>query len=321
MYSDKMMMSVQINRYGGSEVVEIKKDIPEPTVSAGKVLVNVKTAGVNPADWKIREGYFQQMIPLQFPSTMGTDISGIIKELGEGVSNSGLKQGDEVYGAASAVFSGGSGAFAELALANEDSIAHKPRTLNHIEAAALTTVGVSAWQALVENIGLSKDKKILIHGGAGGIGSIAIQLAKHLGAYVATTVSTSDKQFVQELGANQVIDYKKENFEDMIHDYDAVFDTVAGDTYKRSFKVLKKGSGIIVSMLEQPNSELMNQYGVKALSQFTQATRERLTKLAEWVDQNNIKVNIDKTFSLDEAAKALDYQKDAHPRGKVVLTV
>lgn len=321
MYSDKTMMSVQINRYGGSEAVEINKDIPEPTVSTGKVLVNVKAAGVNPADWKIREGYFQQMIPLQFPSTMGTDFSGIINELGEGVSNSGLKRGDEVYGAASAVFSGGSGAFAELTLANEDSIAHKPRTLNHIEAASLTTVGVSAWQALVENIGLSKDKKILIHGGAGGIGAIAIQLAKHLGAYVATTVSTSDKQFVQELGANLVIDYKTENFEDMIHDYDAVFDTVAGDTYKRSFKVLKKGSGIIVSMLEQPNSELMNQYGVKALSQFTQATRERLTKLAEWVDQNNIKVNIDKTFSLDEAAKALDYQKDAHPRGKVVLTV
>ncbi|MGB6673893.1 MAG: zinc-binding dehydrogenase, partial [Candidatus Nitrosopolaris sp.] len=173
----------------------------------------------------------------------------------------------------------------------------------------------------IENIGLSKDKKILIHGGAGGIGSIAIQLAKHLGAYIATTVSTNDEQFVQELGANQAIDYKTENFEDILHDYDGVFDTVGGDTYKRSFKVLKKGSGIITSMLEQPNSELMNRYGVKALVQFTQANRQLLTKLAEWVDQNNIKVNIDKTFSIDEAADALDYQKDVHPRGKVVLTV
>ena len=127
------MKSVQINRYGGSEAVEINKDVPEPTVSAGKVLVNVKAAGVNPADLKIREGYFQQMIPLQFPSTLGADISGIIKELGEGVSDSGLKRGDEVYGAASAVFSGGSGAFAELALVNEDTIAHKPRTLNHMK--------------------------------------------------------------------------------------------------------------------------------------------------------------------------------------------
>src|SRR5947208_12382645 len=215
------------------------------------------------------------MAPLQFPSTLGADFSGVIKQLGEGVSSSGLKQGDEVYGQASAVFSGGSGAFAELALVNEDSIAHKPRTLNHIEAAALPVVGVSAWQALVENIGLSKDQKILIHGGAGGIGSISIQLAKHLGAYVATTVPTNDKQFVQELGANQVIDYKAKNFEGILHDYDAVFDTVGGETYRRSFKVLKSG-GIIVSMLEQPNSELMNQHGVKAISQFTQVIRERL---------------------------------------------
>ena len=123
------------------------------------------------------------------------------------------------------------------------------------------------------------------------------------------------------MGADEVIDYKTENFEDVINDYDAVFDTVAGDTYERAFKVLKKGSGIIVSMLEQPNSELMNQYGVKAVFLFTQVNRQRLTKLAEWVDQNNIRMNVDRTFSLDEAAKALDYQKDVHPRGKVVLTV
>jgi NADPH:quinone reductase-like Zn-dependent oxidoreductase len=259
------------------------------------------------------------MAPLQFPSTLGMDFSGVVKQIGENVPSE-FKQGDEVYGQAS-VLRGGSGAFAELTLVDGDTIAHKPKTLNHLEAAALPLVGVSAWQALVENIGLSKDKKILIHGGAGGIGSTAIQLAKHLGAYVATTVSSNDKQFVQELGTDQVIDYKTENFEDIIHDYDAVFDTVGGDTYKRSFKVLKKGSGIIVSMLEQPNSELISQYGVKALFQFTQVNRQRLTKLAEWVDQNNIKVNIDKTFSLDEAAKALDYQKDVHPMGKVVLTV
>jgi alcohol dehydrogenase len=315
------MKSIQINRYGGSDVIEVNNAASVQNPSSGKILVNVMAAGVNPADWKIREGYFQQMAPLQFPSTLGADFSGVIKQLGEGVSNSGLKQGDEVYGLASAVFSGGSGAFAELALVEKDSIAHKPRTLNHIEAAGLPTVGVSAWQGLVENIGLSKDKKILIHGGAGGIGSIAIQLAKHLGAYIATTVSTNDEQFVQELGANQVIDYEAENFEDILHDYDGVFDTVGGDTYKRSFKVLKKGSGIITSMLEQPNSELMNRYGVKALVQLTRANRQLLTKLAEWVDQNNIKVNIDKTFSIDEAAKALDYQKDVHPRGKVVITV
>ena len=172
------------------------------------------------------------MAPLQFPSTLGGDFSGIVKQIGEDDDmSSDFKQGDEVYGYTS-VLNGGSGAFAELALANKDSIAYKPKSLNHLEAAGLPLVGVCAWQALVENIELSKDQKILIHGGAGGIGYIAIQLAKHLGAYVATTVSTNDKQFVQQLGADQIIDYKKENFEDVIHDYDAVLDTVGGETYK-----------------------------------------------------------------------------------------
>jgi NADPH:quinone reductase-like Zn-dependent oxidoreductase len=314
------MKSIQIKKYGGSDVVEVNKTASVPSISSGKILVNVKASGVNPSDWKIREGYFQQMVPLQFPSTLGGDFSGIVKQIGEDDDiSSDFKQGDEVYGYAS-VLNDGSGAFAELALVNKDSIAYKPKSLNYVEAACLPLVGFCAWQALVENIGLSKDQKILIHGGAGGIGSIAIQLANHLGAYVTTTVSTNDKQFVQELGADHIIDYKKENFEDVIHDYDAVLDTVGGETYIRSFKVLKKG-GIIVSTLEQPNSELMNQYGIRAIFQFAQVNRERLTKLAQWVDQNNVKVNVDKTFSLDEAAKALDYQKDVHPRGKVVLTV
>jgi NADPH:quinone reductase-like Zn-dependent oxidoreductase len=312
------MKSAQMKRYGSSEVVEINQSTPAPNdAAAGKVLVNVKAAGVNPIDWKIREGYMQQRVPLQFPSTLGMDFSGAIERVGEGVSD--FKQDDEVYGQA-AVIRGGSGAFAEMALANADSIAHKPRTLSHEEAAGLPLVGVSAWQALVETMGLSKDQKVLVHGGAGGIGSIAIQLAKHLGAYVATTSSTNDKQFVQQLGADEVIDYKTQTFEDLLHDYDAVFDTIGGETYTRSFKVLKRG-GIIVSMLEQPHQELMDRFGVKAISQFTQVNRERLTRLAQWVDQNNIRVNVDKTFPLDEAAKALDYQRDVHPRGKVVLKV
>ena len=313
------MKVIQIKKYGSNDVVEVNETAPAPSLSSGKILVNIKASGVNPVDWKIREGYMQQIMPLQFPSTLGLDFSGVVKQVEED-AHSDFKQGDEVYGQAS-IFSGGSGAFAELALASKDSIAHKPKTLNYLEAAALPLVGVSAWQAFVERIGLSKDKKVLVQGGAGGIGSIGIQLAKHLDAFVATTVSTDDKQFVQELGADQVIDYKTQNFEDIVHDYDAVFDTVGGDTYKRSFKVLKKGSGIIVSTLEQPNSELMNQYGIKAVFLFSQVNRQRLTKLAEWVDQNNIKVNIDKTFSLDEAAKALDYQKEGHPRGKLVLTI
>ena len=319
------MKAAQIRSYGDREVVEINQSASSQNdPSEGKVLVNVKAAGVNPSDWKLREGFFKQMVPLQFPATLGMDFSGVIEKVGVGVA-SDLKQGDEVYGQ-SGVFAGGSGAFAEMALANADKIAHKPKTLTHEQAAGLPLVGVSAWQALVETIGLSKGKKILIHGGAGGIGSISIQLAKHIGAYVATTVSTNDIQFVkEELGADEVIDYKTQTFENVLpHDFDAVFDTVGGETYTRSFKVLKRGGGsggIIVSMLEQPVQELMDQFGVKAVFLFSQVNRERLTKLAEWVDQNNIRVNVERTFPLDEARAALDYQRDVHPRGKIVLAM
>lgn len=312
------MKSIQISKYGGSDVVDINNDVSIPRVSAGKVLVEVKASGVNPVDWKIREGYFQQMVPLHFPATLGTDFSGVIKELEQNVSTN-FNIGDEVYGQAS-LLSGGSGSFAELALTNINSIAVKPKTLNHIDASSLPLVGASTWQGLVDNIGLSKNQKILIHGGAGGIGTIAIQLAKHLGAYVGTTVKSEDKEFVQQLGADEIVDYKTQNFDDILHDYDAALDTVGGETYKKSFKVLKN-NGTIVSMLEQPDSNLMNQYGVKAIFQFTETTSERLTKLAQWIDQNNVKVNVEKTFPLSETAKALDYQKDNHPRGKVVVTI
>jgi alcohol dehydrogenase len=295
-----LMKTAQIKSYGDSEVVEINPNAPSLNdPSEAMVLVTVKAAGVNPSDWKLREGFFKEMVPLQFPATLGSDFSGVIEKVGERVSStstsiSDLKLGDEVYGHAGA-FAGGSGAFAEMALAKADTIAHKPRTLDHKQAAGLPLVGVSAWQALVETIGLTKGQKILIHGGAGGIGSIAIQLGKYLGAYVATTVSTNDIQFVkEELGADEAIDYKTLTFEDVLpHDFDAVFDTVGGETYTRSFKVFV----------------------------FSQGNRERLTKLAEWVDQNNIRVNVERTFPLDEARTALDYQRGVHPRGKIVLAM
>jgi alcohol dehydrogenase len=321
------MKAAQIKTYGDSEVLEINPTAPSLNdPSDGMVLVRVKAAGVNPVDWKVREGFFKEMAPLQFPTTLGMDFSGVIEKVGGSggggsATSDNIKQGDEVYGQVG-VMMGGSGAFAEMALAKADTMAHKPKTLNHEQAAGLPLVGVSAWQALVETMQLSNGQKILIHGGAGGIGSIAIQLAKHLGAYAATTVSTNDIQFVKdELRADDVIDYKTQKFEDVLsHDYDAVLDTVGGETYTRSFKVLKRG-GIIVSMLEQPVQELMDQFGVKAVSLFSQVNRERLTRLAEWIDQNNIQVNVERTFPLDEARAALDYQRDVHPRGKIVLAM
>jgi NADPH:quinone reductase-like Zn-dependent oxidoreductase len=313
----RSMKAAQIDNYGGSEVVKINDNAPKPTVSQGQLLIKVYAAGVNPVDWKIREGYMRQMAPLKFPATLGGDFSGVVVEVGEGISV--FKKGDEVYGQAS-IIRGGSGSFAEFASADANTTARKPKNASHVEAAALPLTGVSAWQALVDHIGLSRGEKILIHGGAGGIGSIAIQLAKHLGAYVATTVSAKDIQYVKELGADEAIDYKNQSFEDLVHDYDAVYDTVGGETYVRSFKVLKKG-GIIVSMLEQPRADLMEQYGVNAIGLFTQVNSERLSKLAELVEKNAIKVHVEKTFPLERAGEALAYLQKGHPRGKVVLKI
>jgi len=311
------MKAAQINKYGGSEVVEINKNAPEPALSRGHLLVEVHAAGVNPVDWKTREGYMKQMVPLQFPATLGGDFSGVVEEVGEGAP--GFKKGDEVYGHAS-ISRGGSGSFAEFTSADAKATAHKPKSISHVEAAALPLTGVSAWQALVEHIGLSRGKKILIHGGAGGIGSTAIQMARYLGAYVATTVSARDIPYVKELGADEAIDYKNQSFDEMLNDYDAAYDTVGGETYVRSFRVLK-GGGIIVSMLEQPRSDLMERYGVNAIGQLTQVTSERLSKLAELVDKRVIKVYVDRTFPLEQAGEALEYQQKGHPRGKVVLKI
>ncbi len=309
------MKAVQIRKYGGSDVIEINKNLPIPIVTPIVVLVEIYTAGVNPVDWKIREGYLQKMAPLQFPATLGGDFSGVIKEVGAKVTN--LKKGDEVYGQAG-LLSGGSGAFAELAIANPNNIAKKPKTVKHLEAAALPLAGVSALQALVEHMNLSSGQKILIHGGAGGIGTFAIQLAKHLGAHVATTVRADEVDHVKKIHADEIIDYEKQKFEDVLHDFDAVYDTVGGEIYTRSFKVLKP-NGVIVSMLEQPHEELMKKHNVKAVGQFTGVNAARLAKLAEIVDKRAIKVFIDKIYPLEQAGEALDYLKKGFPRGKVIL--
>jgi alcohol dehydrogenase len=311
------LRAAQISKYGGSEVVEVNKNAPKPTVPVGRVLVDVYAAGVNPVDWKVREGYMSKMAPLKFPATLGGDFSGIVETAGAGVS--GFTKGDEVYGR-DGLPGSGSGSFADFISVEAKVTSRKPKNVNHIEAAALPLTGISALQALTEHMGLSKGKKILIHGGAGGIGTMAIQLAKHLGAYVATTASEKDIQYVKELGADEAMDYRRQSFEDLMHDYDAVYDTVGGETYTKSYRVLKKG-GVIVSMLEQPNSELMKRYGVKAVGQFTQATSERLNKLTELVEKGAIKVHVDRVFPLEQAREALDYQQQAKARGKIVIRI
>lgn len=311
------MKAVQINSYGGVNVLEVAENVPKPSASEGQVLVEVCAASINPFDWKVREGYAKDYIKLKFPATIGGDFSGVVVGLGEGVAD--FKVGDEVYGQA-AVYAGGTGAFAQFLVAAVGKIAIKPKNIDFLSAASLPLVGISALQALENHIHLKKDQKILIHGGAGGIGTIAVQLAKTLGAYVATTVSGDDRAYVKSLGADQVIDYKSEVFEDLLADFDAVFDTVGGETADRSFKILKKG-GIIVSMVGRPSEELGKKYGVSAIGQNTEGNRERLNRLAKLVEGGKIKPQIDKVFPIDEIKEAFLHLEKGHPRGKVVLKI
>jgi len=314
------MKAVQINAYGGPEVLEVK-DIPTPIPKKGQILVEVHAAGLNPFDRTMRSGIYKAMIPLQFPSTPGGDFAGVVTELvppaGGGVSD--FKVGDEVYGTA-IILNGGSGAYAQFAAANSANCALKPKTASFEGAAGLPLVGVSAIQALEENIQLERGEKILIHGGAGGIGHVAIQLAKSIGAYVATTVSTDDKEFVKGLGADEMIDYKSQKFETMLKDFDAVFDTAGGETTNKSFQILKKG-GVLVSMLGQPSEELAKKHGITALGQNTQNNAQHLKRLTELVDSGKIKIHVDKVFPLDQVKDAFTHLETGHPRGKVVLKI
>lgn len=309
------MKAVQINSYGGVEVLEVKTDVAEPSPGEGQVLVEVHAASINPFDWKLREGYTKDYLKLDFPITIGGDFAGIVVGLGENVAD--FKVGDEVYGQA-AVFSGGTGAFAQTLVASVGKIAKMPKNTDFLQAASLPLVGVSALQAIETHINLKPDQKVLIVGGAGGIGSVAVQIAKALGAYVAASAGGDDLDFVKGLGADEVYDYK-ENFFAKIHEFDAVFDTAGKETDK-AFRVVKKG-GVVVWMTGSPDLELARKLGVVAIAQNSEGNRERLTRLAELVESGKVKPQVDKVFPLEKAKEAFTYLETGHPRGKVVLRI
>ncbi|MBI2012219.1 NADP-dependent oxidoreductase [Candidatus Daviesbacteria bacterium] len=312
------MKAAQFRDYGGPEVIEIN-EIPQPTPAQDQVLIEVYAATINPFDYKVRRGYMKDSMPLKLPLTIGGNFSGIVVGAESEVTK--FKVGDKVFGQSYA-FGGGSGAIAEYAVASVENIAIKPKNISYIEAGSLPLVGASAIQALEQHINLKDGQKILIHGGAGGIGSIAIQLAKYLGAYIVTTVSGEEAEFVKSLGADEVIDYQKEKFEENppAGGFDAVFDTVGGDTLDRSFKVLKKG-GVLVSMLGEPSKELALKYEVAVFGQNTQTNSKNLSRLKELVEQGVIKPQIDRVFPLDQTREAFEYVETGHPRGKVVISI
>ncbi len=310
------MKAAQITKYGGEDAVQVTTQADKPLAGKGQVLVEVRAAGLNPFDWKVRDGMYQEFIPLKLPATLGGDVAGTVVEIGEDVS--GFEIGQAVYGMANAV--SGQGSFAEFTPVTASQLVAKPSSVDFTAAAALPLAAISAYQALVDHMSLQADQKILIHGGAGGIGSLAIQIAKNIGAYVATTVTADDAEFVKGLGADEVIDYKSQDFSALLKDYDAVFDTVGGETNTKSYAVLKPG-GALVSMVAKADEALVKAGDIRYTQQSSKATPERLVKIAELVDAGKLKANVDKVFSLDEAAAALEYLKTNHPRGKVVIQV
>lgn len=308
------MKAVQIQEFGHTDKIQIN-DIPIPGVGVGQVLVEVHAASINPFDTKVREG--QAAPTLQLPVTLGGDIAGIVTDIGDGVQN--VSRGDHVYGQANVV-AGNSGAFAEFALTKADQLAKMPTNIDFEQAAALPLTAVSALQVIVRQMNLQAGQKILIHGGAGGIGTIAIQIAKHIGAYVATTATGDGLAYVKQLGADEAIDYMSQKFENMLHDFDAVFDTVGGENYTRSFQVLKPG-GILVSMITQPVEQLMQQYSVRAVMQFTKVNTADLTAVAELVEKGVITPHVDNAYPLEKVAEAFEARESGKVKGKVVLTI
>lgn len=306
------MKAAQINEYGDPSVIKIN-EVETPQIEPNKVLVEVHASSINPFDGKLRAGMMKDFIPLKFPVTLGGDIAGVITEVGQGVTDFAV--GDKVYGQAAAM--NNSGAFAEFAATSAEQIATMPRNLDFKQAASLPLVGVSALQALTEHIKLQKGQKLFIAGGSGGIGTIAIQIAKHIGAYVATTVPPEGIEAAEQLGADEVIDYTSQDFAEILRDFDAAYDLV-GKEFDKMLSILKK-DGVAVSMVAQPNDQLATKLGVRAYLQSTKVTTERLNQLTTLIEANVVLPQVDAVYSLDNIVQAFQEKEGGGVVGKIVI--
>jgi NADPH:quinone reductase-like Zn-dependent oxidoreductase len=307
------MKAIRIHAYGGVENLHYD-DVVRPEPQAGQVLVRVHAAGVNPIDWKIREGYFQQMLDLPLPVIIGQDIAGVVAAVGAGVTT--LHPGQDVYGIADMQLSG---AYAEYALGYAEAIAPMPHTLDYIHAAAVPIAAMTAWQALFDKADLHSGQTLLIHGGAGGVGGYAIQLAKLYGARVIATAAAAHLDYIKNLGADLVIDYHAQPFEQQVKDVDVVLDLVGGETQTRSWQVIRRG-GILVSTVGVPAAGIPPGILVVAVVLDPKAERQ-LQQIAQLIDAHQIEVTVEKTFELEAAAAAQEFSQHGHPYGKLVLQV
>jgi NADPH:quinone reductase-like Zn-dependent oxidoreductase len=306
------MKAVEIYHNGGPEELKFE-DTVKPTMNQDDVLVKIYASGVNPVDWKVRKGQHGGKGP--FPKILGWDFSGVIEEVGYQVK--GWRPGDEVYGRPDI---SRNGTYAEYIAVRASEIARKPRTIDHQAAAGVALAGLTAWQGLFQHGNLQPDQRVLIHGASGGVGSFAVQFAKWKGAYVIGTSSGKNAQFVEELGADEVIDYEKEDFWKKTSDIDVVFDTVGGKVQKESAKVLKPG-GVLVSTVGIQDPEALKAKGIRGVGYMAQSVPADLEQIAKLIDQGIVVPVISRIFPLKDAAKAQKVSEEGHTRGKIVLQV
>jgi NADPH:quinone reductase-like Zn-dependent oxidoreductase len=307
------MKAVRLNAWGQPVTVE---EIEQPTAGPGEVLVRVRAAGVNKVDYFIAAGYLQGM--LSVPRTQGTDFAGDVVAVGDGVTH--VQPGDAVYG----LLPMQGGAFAEYLVAKSAQVARKPQSLDYVQAAAVPLVGLTAWQSLFDTAGVQAGERVLVHGAAGGVGSIVTQLAKHAGAYVIGTAGADRAERLRELGVDEHIDSQARPFEEIVQDIDVVIDTVGGDVAQRSYGVLKSGGRLATPAAQISPEEAeaqAQQRGIKVAGVWSQANAEQLEQLAALIDAGTVKVLVSDVLPLEQAQEAQELVAAGHPRGKVVLQV
>jgi NADPH:quinone reductase-like Zn-dependent oxidoreductase len=303
------MKAIRVYEYGNPEVLQLE-EVADPVAGAGEVLIEVAGAGVNPIDWKVLSGAMKAFIPLPLTFTPGVEVSGKVIATGPGVNE--FKLGDEVFGFINIV-----GGYASKAVAPVAKLAHKPQSLNALEAGAVPATALTAWQALTEHAGVQRRQKVLIHAAAGGVGSMAVQIAKYLGAEVIATASAGNHAYLKQLGADHVIDYTAQAFEERASEVDVVLDLVGGDTQNRSFRVLKRG-GLLVSPVSAPSMTLANDYGVTPINFATRSDGAQLALIAELFDRGHLSVDVE-VFALSEAQRALEKSLSRRGHGRLVL--
>ncbi|AAP10432.1 Quinone oxidoreductase [Bacillus cereus ATCC 14579] len=326
-----------IDRYG--KVPMRMAEVPTPEINEYEVLAEIHAASINPIDFKIRDGKVKMLLKYEMPLILGNDFAGVITKVGSKVTR--FKVGDEIYARPR---KNKIGTFAEYIAIHEDDIALKPKNLSFEEAASIPLVGLTSYQALHDIMQLQKGQKILIHAGSGGVGTFAIQLAKIMGAIVTTTASEAGANLVTSLGADEIINYKTEKFEDILKNYDAVFDTIGGATLEKSFNIIKRG-GNIVSVSGMPNARFGKEFGsgffktllfslaskkLTALEKkhnaqysflFMKPSGDQLRTIANYIEAGEIKPVIDRVFPFEDAQKAMEYSEAGRAKGKIIVKI